>query len=224
MRTRVPAAQVIAALASIGAATVHAAVAVDHWIVWWGYGLQFVLAAIAQLGWGITAALRDNRALVGSGVALQAVLVAAWAVTRTFGQPIGPAAGAAEPVGLPGTLTVLLEIVAVVGLLGTLAGTRGAPGSRGRYLGGVGAGGFAVIAATSVAVLTTLSGGHHGSGGHHETGGHHSTETGHHQDSENETSGHGTDGTAPPATSTDSPSTAPAPPAEHEDGHSHQHG
>lgn len=227
MRTRVPAAQVIAALASIGAAAVHAAVAVDHWSVWWGYGLQFVLAAIAQLGWGITAALRDNRALLGIGAALQAVLVAAWAVTRTLGQPVGPAAGAVEPVGLPDTLTVLLEIVAVVGLLGTLAGTRGASGPRARYLGGVSAGGVVVLAATSVAVLTALSGGHHGSGGHHETGGHHSTETGHHQDSENETSGHETGEhheTTPPATSTGSPSTAPTPPAEHEDGHSHQHG
>ncbi|ASU79039.1 hypothetical protein CDG81_12925 [Actinopolyspora erythraea] len=221
MHTRVPAAQVIAVLASLGAATVHAVVAVEHWSVWWGYGLQFVLAATAQLGWGITAALRGSRALLGIGVALQTVLLAAWAVTRTVGQPIGPAAGVAEPVGLPDTLTVLLEIVTVVGALAALAAKRNVPGSRSRYLSGVGVGGVIVLAATAVAALTAMSGGHHGPGGHH------GTETGHHQDSDGETSRHETGDhheTTPPVTSTGSPSTAPTPPAEHEDGHSHQHG
>lgn len=181
MSPRIPALQIVAALASIGAAAVHFTVAADHWSAWWGYGAQFVVAAAFQLGWGVAAMMSRSHALLGVGATLQTVFIAAWVITRTLGQPIGPAAGVAEPVGAPGVLTVLMELTTIVAAVAIITSRSGATPERTRYVAGIGTGAAAVLAATSVALLTAMTGGHHGGGGgHHGTGGHHGGTAGQH--------------------------------------------
>lgn len=181
MSPRIPALQIVAALASIGAAAVHFTVAADHWSAWWGYGAQFVVAAAFQLGWGVVALMSRSHALLRVGATLQTVFIAAWVITRTLGQPIGPAAGVAEPVGAPGVLTVLMELTTVVAAVLIITSRAGTTPARTPYVAGIGTGGAAVLAATSVAVLTAMTGGHHGGGGgHHGTGGHHGGTAGQH--------------------------------------------
>lgn len=223
MSHRLPTLQIVAALASIGAAAVHVTVAADHWTTWWGYGMQFVAAAAIQLGWGIVAMMRRGRALLGVGVALQAVFIGAWVVTRTLGQPIGPDAGVAEPVGTPGVLTVLLELTTIVAALLATTTRSAATPARSHYIARIGTGGVVVLAATSVAVLTAITGGHHSGGGHHGDGGHQGPANQDTPSRERAPSGTGHHRPTPshPAEAPSSP--APSPSAG-DDGHSHNHG
>lgn len=115
----------IAALASLGAGIIHAAVVQDHSRTWWVSGVFFALLAAFQVGWGLLALLRPpgpgsrwGRWLLVAGLAVAVGSAALWTVTRwVTGEPFGPNAGTQLPVGPAGIASTSLELVTVVGVL-----------------------------------------------------------------------------------------------------------
>lgn len=119
---------------SVAAGVAHGLVAPEHFREWWGYGLFFGVAAIAQVFYGAvllvapwryddTGGLRTSppgreRAIYAAGAAGTAALIGLYALTRTVGVPLlGPEAGRVEPITPLGVATKLLEAAAVVALL-----------------------------------------------------------------------------------------------------------
>lgn len=127
---------------SIVAGVMHSLLTTSHFEEWWGYGVFFMLAAMAQGLYGFFAIasrlLHDEplterwsagqlRAYCGVGITGNAFLVLLYIVSRTWGIPFfGPEAGEVEPWDALGIATKLME-VAIVALLVLLAAkARGA--------------------------------------------------------------------------------------------------
>jgi hypothetical protein len=140
------------ALLSVGAAVIHFVVVPGHWDEYWGQGLFFIVAAIAQLLWAIWVVVAPSRLLYLAGAAGNAAIVALWVVTRTYGVPAGPGAGEREAVEFADTLATVFEVLLVVG---ALALARTAPARPIRWPAG------ALVASALVALvvagLTTAS-------------------------------------------------------------------
>jgi hypothetical protein len=115
-----------AAALSLLAAAIHLWVVPEHLEEWWGYGVFFLVLAVAQglytlglLGW-------SSRPFLLLGVAGNLAVVILWLVTRTTGIPFfGPHAGEVEGVGVLDLACTLAEVGIVAGL-GALA-MRGLP-------------------------------------------------------------------------------------------------
>jgi hypothetical protein len=105
------------ALLSAGAAVIHFVVIPGHWDEYWGQGLFFVVAAIAQLLWALWVLVAPSRLIYLAGAAGNAAIVVMWIVTRTAGIPAGPGAGEREAVEFADTLATAFEVVLVVGAL-----------------------------------------------------------------------------------------------------------
>lgn len=105
------------ALLSAGAAVIHFVVIPGHWDEYWGQGLFFITAAIAQLLWALWVVVAPSRLIYLAGAAGNATIVAMWIVTRTAGIPAGPGAGEPEAVGFADTLATAFEVVLVIGAL-----------------------------------------------------------------------------------------------------------
>lgn len=118
---------------SIAAALVHGAVTPEHLSEWWGYGLFFFVAAIAQglyglalllepWRWDETGGIREDgdrysRSVYLLGAAGNAVIIGLYVVTRTVGIPFfGPEAGEVEPVTPISLVSKMIEL-AVIGCL-----------------------------------------------------------------------------------------------------------
>ena len=116
---------------------VHGFVSPKHFNEWWGYGVFFLVATIALIGFGlalITDAI-DPRYMPGdvrrvrwlmyaAGAAGNLGILALYLLTRTVGIPLGPQAGEVETVGAPDVVAKVTESLAVVGLLVLLIRTR----------------------------------------------------------------------------------------------------
>ncbi len=115
-----------AAALSLLAAAIHLWVVPEHLEEWWGYGMFFLVLAVAQglyalglLGW-------SSRPFLLLGVAGNLAVAILWLVTRTTGIPLfGPHVGEVEGVGVLDLACTLAEVGIVAGL-GTLA-MRGLP-------------------------------------------------------------------------------------------------
>jgi hypothetical protein len=105
------------ALLSAGAAVIHFVVIPSHWDEYWGQGLFFVIAAIAQLLWALWVVVAPSRLIYLAGAAGNAAIVVMWIVTRTAGIPAGPGAGEREAVEFADTLATSFEVVLVIGAL-----------------------------------------------------------------------------------------------------------
>lgn len=121
---------------SILAGVLHSLLTTSHFEEWWGYGVFFMLAAMAQGLYGffilashllheepITARWTPGqlRAYYLAGIAGNALLVALYAVSRTVGVPLfGPEAGEVEDWDPAGIVAKSLELV-IIGLLVHLA-------------------------------------------------------------------------------------------------------
>jgi hypothetical protein len=103
------------AVASAGAATIHFAVVDQHLEEYWLFGVFFVAVALAQLAWMMAIVSRPTRPLYVVGVLGNALVVVTWVVSRTIGLPLGPQAGAAEPVGVADAVSTAFELVVVIG-------------------------------------------------------------------------------------------------------------
>ena len=123
-------------LASIAAGAAHGGLAPRHFSEWWGYGVFFTLASLAQIVYGLallTRALgedaRRERGLLLAGAAGNALLIGLYAYSRLVGVPLlGPSAGEIEPFDLLGLATKLLEAFVLAGSL--VLAARLADGAR----------------------------------------------------------------------------------------------
>jgi hypothetical protein len=140
------------ALLSAGAAVIHFVVIPGHWDEYWGQGLFFVVAAVAQLLWALWIVVAPSRLIYLAGAAGNAAIVALWIVTRTAGIPAGPGAGEREAVEFADTLATVFEVVLVIGAL-ALARTIAFRAVRSR----AGALAPSVLLALVVAALTAAS-------------------------------------------------------------------
>ncbi len=105
---------------SVGAAAIHGAVIGEHFRESALYGWFFVLAALAQLVWGVLVARHPDRDLLLAGALGNTLVIVLWAVTRISGLPVGPEPWRAEVVGPPDALSTLLEVGLVTGSLALL--------------------------------------------------------------------------------------------------------
>ena len=106
-----------AASLTIEAGVLHLIACQDHFREWWGYGLFFLLVAVCQVAGGALLLIRCSERLCWAGIAGTSVVIAVWAVSRTWGVPIGPEGGGQEPIGLLDALSVAVECAAIVSLV-----------------------------------------------------------------------------------------------------------
>jgi hypothetical protein len=101
---------------SLGSAAIHLAAAPSHYVELGDLGAGFLVAAVLQAAWARSIVGGSSRRTVAAGVAINAGIIVAWAVTRTVGLPVGPTPGIAEPVGLPDGASTVFELLLLVGL------------------------------------------------------------------------------------------------------------
>lgn len=156
---------------SAAAAAIHLAMVPSHMDEWAAEGIAFLVSAWLQLAFAVVVLVltRPGRAVLAAGAAMNALFVAAWAVTRTTGAPFGPNSGHAESSSLVDLTAVGLEVALV--LLAVAVLWRPALGgglSRRRLIGAVpGIAAVGVVALASVA-LASPSARNHAHGSHVE--------------------------------------------------------
>ena len=89
----------------------------EHFDEWLGYGLFFLVLALAQLVYSVLLLRRpSSRTVLVAGIVGNALIIGLWAVTRTVGIPLGPASGEVEAIGVVDTVSKLAEL-ALIGYL-----------------------------------------------------------------------------------------------------------
>ena len=143
---------VTAALASVGAAAIHFAVAKMHFDEYTLFGVFFVVSGVAQLAWPIWLLLRRWSPLLVLGAIGNALIVALWAVDRIWGLPLGPDHWQPDPVGFGDGVASGLEVLLVACALVLLRrGHSAAPQQKTKL-----ALTFGVAALTTLALLSVL--------------------------------------------------------------------
>lgn len=134
---------------SVAAGLIHGGLVEEHLREWWGYGLFFAFAAIAQLFFGVLLLLQPwqpsryapaprnpallKRRFYQAGVAGNAAVVLLYLMTRTVGIPFfGPEAGRVEPVTNLSLVSKAIELVLIAVLLRLLRSTPETPVSPAR--------------------------------------------------------------------------------------------
>lgn len=165
-RTEAKLARQVAAVASLAAGAVHIAATPTHWQEWPLAGIFFAAIAAFQLIWGLLAIWIGNAFLRVVGLLANLGTLGLWAVSRVYGVPFGPHAGAPEAVGTADLVATALEVVVVAGLLWSLLprerhGVLAAAGYRTVVV-------VAFLALGSAAVMgaTAAPEHRHGGGGH----------------------------------------------------------
>jgi hypothetical protein len=110
----------LAAAGSLVAALVHLTVIREHFTESALYGSFFLVLTIAQVAFSLALVVRPTRRLLLAGAAASGLVVVLWAVTRTIGIPLGPAAGETEPVGLADTVASAAEVLVALSALAAL--------------------------------------------------------------------------------------------------------
>lgn len=143
----------IAVWCLLSAAALHAAVAAPHYAEWAVEGWFFVALELAQVGVALALATRPSRLACAAGVVVNAGAVALWALSRTVGTPLGPAAGEVGAIGTVDLVTAMLELVAIGALAILITSRVPAPRRRPSVVRGqVALGGVAVAALVLYAV------------------------------------------------------------------------
>lgn len=161
----------VTALASTGAAIIHAAIAPEH-TNWWASVVFFTSLAAFQFSWALYVVLRKPAPfvlLLGTGVSLAAF--ATWVVSRTTGMPFGPHQGVAEPAARADIIANVLGLVVAIGAVALARRWTLHRALPVRPVFSAGAGGLAV-SALSVVALTGVSGHAHSIGEDHGHGDH----------------------------------------------------
>jgi hypothetical protein len=106
----------ILAILSLGAAAIHLAAAPSHYVELGDLGAGFLVAAVLQAAWARSIMGGARRRTFVVGAAINATIVAAWVVSRTWGLPVGPTPGVPEPIGLPDGASAAFELLLLGGL------------------------------------------------------------------------------------------------------------
>jgi hypothetical protein len=158
-----------AAFASLGAGLVHAALTMPLARTWWVAGTLTAVVAGYQVGWALAALARERLPWWRVTVALNVAAVAAWAVSRTVGVPVGLglSVGTADAVAA-GLGVVLVWLVVLVARSGSRLGAVGGGLARGRTAALLGAGALVMSVVTTPALAATDAGRHARPHGTHE--------------------------------------------------------
>src|SRR5436190_11911720 len=140
------------AVASLGAAAIHAAAAVTDAEEGALTLAFFVAVAVCQAVWGLRALAGASRTWLVLGAFGNLAVLAVWIASRTVGLPIGEAAEAALPAGFSDSVASALEALIVVGAAGLAfrVGSVERPAAR--------VPGLTVAAGVALAGLATLAG------------------------------------------------------------------
>src|SRR5215471_2827307 len=109
----------LAAWLSVIAGCIHLLVAPDHFAEWAGYGLFFLVVALAQLwyGWFLTTT-GITRGWLVVGIAAHVLLMVLYVYSRTVGIPLfGPHAGEVEPVAFIDIVSKTIEVALIACLV-----------------------------------------------------------------------------------------------------------
>jgi hypothetical protein len=116
----------VAAFASIGAGAIHAVAAGTHSESSQAMTAFVVLAAV-QIGWGVLALRRPDRAVAAAGVVLAGVAISGWITAKTSGIAFVDGLEGAEAVQTADLLGAGLAFVALIGSLTRLASASPLP-------------------------------------------------------------------------------------------------
>ncbi len=107
-----------AAALSLLAGLLHVSAMPRHYAEWWGYGMFFLVVAIAQMLLGDGLLYRPRQRLFLAGLIGNLAVISLYVVTRTAGIPFfGPHAGEVEAVGAIDLASVVAEAALVAALL-----------------------------------------------------------------------------------------------------------
>ena len=104
------------AVASATAGIIHAYYMPEHFEMWVGYGIFFLVATVCQVLWALVV-LADrpiHRTVLWAGILGNAAIIAMWIMARTIGNPLGPMAGEIEEIGVLDTLSKVAELTVIV--------------------------------------------------------------------------------------------------------------
>jgi hypothetical protein len=108
----------VAALSLI-AGLIHLWVMPEHFEEWWGYGSFFLVAAVAQIGYGPLLLSWPNQTVLMLGVAGNSAIILLYLLTRVVGIPLfGPEAGEVEYVGFVDVCATVSEATIVIAIGG----------------------------------------------------------------------------------------------------------
>jgi hypothetical protein len=117
----------LAAVLSFIAAVIHVWMMPEHFAEWWGYGLFFLVAALAQVLYALIILRTPTPTVLWLGIIGNLAIIALWVATRTIGIPLfGPHAGEVEEVGTIDVVSKLIEFLLVI-VLGVLLRTIQSP-------------------------------------------------------------------------------------------------
>jgi hypothetical protein len=110
-------ARAIAALLAAFAASVHFAVAPDHFAEAFAVGIFMVAVGAAQFAGGFLLLLRPSRSIALALIVLTIVVMAIYAVSRTTGLPVGPTPRVPEPIGPIDVVSKATELLLLADLV-----------------------------------------------------------------------------------------------------------
>lgn len=181
----------VAAFASIGAGSIHAAAIGVHSEHQQAV-IAFTIVAALQIGWGVLAFLFKGRALPIAGVVVNTVILGAWILAKTNGIPFVNGLEAAEDFQTTDGITAALTVVAVVGALVAVVGRSPMRMASTAVLS------IIALIVTLIAVPAMVSAGSHGHAGAGASGHAASMKDGHDKKGTTAASGHHAASTAKP--------------------------
>src|SRR5215217_4108102 len=110
-----PAGRVVLAALLAGAAGTHFAMAPAHADEWLAEGIAFAATGWAQVVLAVAVVVRPTRRVLGLGILVNLLVLAAYFLSRTAGLPLGPEAGESEPFAFIDVLIAAFEVLFVVG-------------------------------------------------------------------------------------------------------------
>ncbi|WP_051442317.1 hypothetical protein [Arthrobacter sp. H14] len=154
-----------AAFGSLGAGLIHLVLSPAHWEEWAPLGAAFVVLGLVQIVWAFLAFRFPGSRWLALVLPVNIGTIAVWAVSRLWGLPIGPAAGAPENVVVAGIVATLLEVFVTVSVASALVPrVQHSIISPGWYKGVLAVPAVAVTLLVALAILTATGGHEHTEG------------------------------------------------------------
>lgn len=108
-----------AAVFSSVAGVIHAYYMPEHFEMWVGYGIFFLVVTVCQvlLSLVLLAFRPVPRLVIWAGILGNAAIIAMWIVARTVGLPYGPMTGEVEEIGVLDLTSKIAELTVIVCLI-----------------------------------------------------------------------------------------------------------